>query len=244
MHCHLLPGVDDGAATEEIALEMARHLSAAGFRGIAASPHMGAGPGGDVTSARSSAARVDLAKALAREGTALDLFPNGEHHVTIELFERLGTSEVIPIGGESHWLLIEMPWGGLADPEEILFRLQTKGYRLLLAHPERNDFLSLDVLERLVDRGVRLQLELGSFIGRYSGAAQQRAEALVERGVAHVLASDLHYPENADRWLPAALQLITSRYGRAAVDRGGRENPRHILADAVPSDVLPMESIR
>src|SRR5690606_9135683 len=131
-------------------------------------------------------------------------------------FLRLERGEAVPIGGSGRWLLVELPWRAVPDVEGILFRLQAKGWRLLLAHPERYTYLELDVIERLVGRGVKLQLELGSFVEVYGERALAHGRALADRRLGHVLATDLHRSKDADRWLGAAMEAVQKRYGAAA----------------------------
>ena len=89
LHCHILPAVDDGASDMDAALAMARVLVATGFRTIAASPHLGEGPGGDVAPRVAQDARGKLQAALTLAGIPLEILANSEHHVTPELFSRI-----------------------------------------------------------------------------------------------------------------------------------------------------------
>ena len=140
----------------------------------------------------------------------------------------------MPVGGVGTWLLVELPWAGVADPEGVLFRIQTQGFRVLLAHPERYAYLEEAVVERLVERGVRLQLELGSFTGVYGRRAKSRARRFGDRGLAHVVASDLHRPE---RWLGRAVREFRGRYGETALQRAWNSTPRLLLGPNSPAEV-------
>jgi protein-tyrosine phosphatase len=239
LHCHILPAVDDGAVSLEAAVGMARVLVRCGYTAVAPSPHYGEGPGGDVTIERAVEARRALTERLAAEGVALDLLPNAEHHVTSDLLTRADAKRIVPIGGHGPWLLVELPWHKIPDPEGALFRLQAKGFRLLLAHPERYNYLELDVTERLVQRGVKLQLELGSFVEVYGDRALQRAKKLAERGLGHVLASDLHRPEDAEAWLASSLAAVDKRYGKPARLRACEQNPRAMVEGAALDAIVP-----
>jgi protein-tyrosine phosphatase len=239
LHCHLLPGIDDGARDLDEALEMARGLVAMGFHTVAASPHTGAGPGGDVPPALAAQKRAELVGALAAAKVPLTVPPNSEHMMGPLLLERLDRGEVLPLGEAGRWLFVELPWMGLADVEGALFRVQAKGWRVLLAHPERQDFLDLPCLERLVDRGVKLQLELGSAISQFGDDARRMADALVAAGCAHVLATDLHEPTGLAH-MARALVAARRRWGEEAVERGLVYNPAALLASASPDDVPAM----
>jgi protein-tyrosine phosphatase len=238
-HCHILPGVDDGSPDLESSLAMASTMLEQGFTHVAASPHIGDGPGGDVLPDANTKAREALQKALDAVNIPLVLLPNAEHLVSPLLFERLPAGATT-IGGTTHWLLVELPWDELARPEHILFHLQTKGYRLLLAHPERYSYLETDAVERLVERGVRMQVELGSFIDVYGARARGRARAMADRGLIHVLASDLHRPKQATEWLGTSLAAVRRELGEAAVRAALVDNPQSILNDATTEAIVPM----
>lgn len=237
LHCHLLPGVDDGVPALDEAVELARELVEAGFSIVAASPHVGMGPGGHVLPAVAAAKRDELRGRLEHEGIELELLPNAEHHVSPELFAMVSRGEVTPIGGTGPWLLTELPWEHLARVDEVLFRLQAKGYALLLAHPERHGYLSLDELERLHARGVRLQVELGSLVEVYGGRAKLRARELFAAGLASVVATDLHRARQAQDWLGGALAELERLVGAAGVEALLVDNPRRIL-DGSDADEL------
>ncbi len=246
LHCHILPGVDDGAKDMEAALAMGRALVEVGYTDIAASPHFGHGPGGHVSRILAAEKRNELSDRFAAEGIALKLHPNAEHHVGPSLFEAASAepTELTPIGGDGQWLLVELPWQPLSDPETVIFRLQSKGYRLLLAHPERYQYIEMDMVERLVERGVRMQLEIGSFVNVYGKRAHFRALGMVDKGLVHVLCTDLHRPEDAATWVKHGLRAIGDRYGKRAVAAGTERNPRAILDNASIEDITPMTLAR
>jgi protein-tyrosine phosphatase len=238
LHCHLLPGVDDGARDLAAALDMARALVAVGFSAVAASPHAGDGPGGDVAPDLASERRGALAAALRDAGIELALLPNAEHMMGPRLHERLARREVVPVGGRGgRWLFVELPWGGVPELERQVFALQAKGYYLLLAHPERYDYLDETVLAALVGRGVRLQVELGSVAGHFGPRARALAGRLVDAGLVHVLATDLHRPDDAEATLREALAAMRSRLGEPSLTRALLENPEAIVAGAPPDGV-------
>ncbi|MEO1483017.1 MAG: CpsB/CapC family capsule biosynthesis tyrosine phosphatase [Myxococcota bacterium] len=240
IHNHALPAVDDGARNIEEAMEIVRGLASCGFTAIASSPHHGGGSGGDVSQERADAARAELRERMALEELNLELLPNSEHCVTPELFERMADgTPVTPIGGASRWLLVELPWEGIPRIDEQLFRIQTKGYRIVLAHPERYQFMEPAAALSLVDRGIKLQLEIGSFVGVYGDRARKRAETLLES--AHVLASDVHRPEQCE-WVKESLKYLRREYGEALVDLGCEGNPRALVNDASGDAIRPLRT--
>ncbi len=240
LHCHILPGVDDGSSNLEESVEMAKVLEAEGFRAIAPSPHYGEGPGGDVPIEEASQVRASLAERLAAEGINLELLPNAEHHVSPGLFERIGGGQVMPIGGQSRWLLTELPWRSIPGPEQILFRVRSSGYNLLLAHPERYSYIDFKAIASLAAQGVKMQCELGSFVGVYGRRAEKLARKMADKGLVHVLASDLHRAKDAHAWLGDSIKKVRKRYGDQGVQQALEVNPRKLLDGAYPEDIDPI----
>ena len=239
LHCHILPSVDDGAVDLEMSLEMARQLKEAGFEVIAPSPHYGFGPGGHVTPSMADDAREVLRHGLDDAQIGLTLLPNAEHHVSPEMFGFFQNGEVVPVGGKSKWVLVELPWNPIPKPEDILFRLSVKGYKLILAHPERYKYVDRRMVERLVSRGVLMQIELGSYVGVYGSRAEERAWRYLERGWSHCVATDLHRP-HLDEFLPEAMRALKGKVGDAGVERGLRENPQLLIDDASADAIRPL----
>ena len=86
-----------------------------------------------------------------------------------------------------------------------------------------------------------MQLEIGSFVvDGYGKRAHDRAVALMERGLGHVLASDLHRPKQVHNWLAEALGVVRKRYGEGALQRGTHINPEAMVADASTDSIEPM----
>ena len=240
IHCHILPGVDDGAPDMEVSLEMAEILYRAGFRKIAASPHYGEGSAGDVPIELASRRRAELNEALQKEGIGIEILPNAEHHLRPSLFDRVDAGAVVPIGGQGRWLLVELPWSPIPRPEEVIFRIQMKGYRVILAHPERYKYIEPEMVERFVERGVLMQVELGSFADLYGRRARKRALRYADKGQCHVLATDLHHSKNAEKWIAKASKYVRKRYGEEGFHRMLKTNPELLTQNADHLDLISL----
>jgi protein-tyrosine phosphatase len=192
LHAHLLPGLDDGPADEAGAVELASEAAAAGVTVMAATPHLRA----DFPAVRVEEleARVaELRQRLDAAGIALEVVGGGEVDV---LWAQRASDEMLraaSYGGRGTDLLVETPYGPLTEMfEQLLFRIQVRGFRVLLAHPERNPSFQREParLERLVEGGVLVQLTAASVVG--SARARRLSQRLIEGGRAHVIAGDLH----------------------------------------------------
>ena len=212
LHCHLLPGVDDGAKSLDESLAMARALVAVGFSDVAPSPHAWPELAGV---AEVGERREGLARTLLAEGIALALHPNAENRLDEEFFGRLaqGREAARPLGA-GRYVLVEAPFESpLPSLLELLFRIQVKGLTPVIAHPERC-FEFQEHRERAgqaVAAGALLQLELGAPLGRYGPEARKACRRILDAGLYAIAASDLHGPIGAVRWLGEAIDLLDRR---------------------------------
>lgn len=192
LHCHVLPGIDDGPGSIEDSLALARAAQAAGTRTLVATPHVSwRYPNDSHTIAR----LVDqLSARLAQEGIELTLRTGGEIAMTRLL--DIDAGELSRLGfGEGPWLLVEPPFvPTISGLDTMLLGLQKRGHRILLAHPERCHAFHRDraMLESLVRAGVLTSLTAGSLVGRFGERVRRFALALMRDGLAHNVASDAH----------------------------------------------------
>lgn len=196
LHAHLLPGIDDGPVDEAGALALAAEAAAAGVGTMVATPHLRH----DFPHVRPEelAQRVAaLRTRLADAGVALEVVSGGEVDA---LWAQDASDEVlrsVSYGARGSDLLVETPYGELPLVfEELLFRIRVRGFRILLAHPERNPSFQREParLARLVEGGVLLQLTADSLTARPRSPTFRLAHALIADGQAHVIASDMHDP--------------------------------------------------
>jgi protein-tyrosine phosphatase len=209
LHSHILPGVDDGVATVEESLELARAAAADGVEAIAATPHVRDDyPTSADTMERGVAA---LRESLASHGMALTLLPGGE--LALDRLDILEADELRRFGlaGNESYLLVETPYNGWPlDVGERFFRLALAGITAVLAHPERNDAVQEDPgrLEPLVQAGALVQLTAASVDGRFGRRTARTAHVLLERGLAHLVASDAHAPSIRAVGISAAAEAL------------------------------------
>jgi len=196
LHSHVLPGVDDGAGTREGSIAILRAAAEDGITRIAATPHV---RDDYPTSPETMERGVDELNRAAREaGVPIEVLTGGE--LDIEYASRLDDATLarFGLGGNAAVLLLESPYYGwplaLCD---FVFRLDTRGFSVVLAHPERNPDVQADpeLLRPLVDAGVLVQLTAASVDGRLGSGARRTGRALLDAGLAHLIASDAHSPQ-------------------------------------------------
>lgn len=239
LHCHLLPGVDDGAPSLEHAVAHARRLAGEGVRDVAVTPHVNSIWALDV---RSIPSRVhELATALAAEGLGgVRLHAGGE--LAHERAADLGDEELALIAQgppSARWLLVEAPFAGIStDFVAALDDLRRRGFGALIAHPERAAGLAGDGMEglrALLASGALLQVNVCSLLGQHGLEVQEQAVRLLRGGLAHVLASDGH-PGTREHTLGLGFHLAL-RAGASSVQgwRLTQDNPRFLLRHGIPS---------
>jgi protein-tyrosine phosphatase len=214
LHCHILPALDDGPANLDFSVAMARTAVAANVQIVAATPHVRSDyPGVNATRI---AAEVELLNArLDEENVPLRVLAAGE--VAIPMLDALGDHELERLSlGSGGFVLLECPYGkSPVDVESAVAELENRGYRTLLAHPERCPLFQEDIerLAGIVDTGVRCSITAASLVGSFGERVERFSHELLRRGLVHDVASDshdhLHRPpglghafEYADRAVP------------------------------------------
>ncbi|MGQ9525918.1 MAG: tyrosine-protein phosphatase [Armatimonadota bacterium] len=235
-HNHILPGVDDGAATIEEALAMARRAVVDGIDTIAVSPHYEHGT--RTNPIEEIRQRVAALQAVLEENQIpLRLLPGAEVPVMPELLDMLADRTVPTIGDNGRWVLLEMPFDRFPLRfRDMVFRLQTAGYDPVLAHPERNVRIQSDiaVLDDLVPGDTPLQITSHSLTGGFGSSAKRCAEKLLISGRPVLLASDAHSARGRGPVLREAVTIASNLMG----DEGARQ-----LVDDLPRAILRGDAV-
>jgi protein-tyrosine phosphatase len=209
LHTHILPGLDDGARTLEKSVAMARTAVGDGIHALAATPHVRSDF--PTTASQMEAGAAELRSALVAEGVELDVLTGGE--IALDQLPALADAELTRFGlaGNPGYLLLEFPYYGWPlDLETRMFELRTKGFGIVLAHPERNAEVQAapERLERLVEHEALVQLTAASIDGRLGRRSRDTAFRLLELGLAHLLASDAHAPGVRAMGLASAAEAV------------------------------------
>jgi protein-tyrosine phosphatase len=192
LHCHILPGLDDGAAGLDDSLALAEACVREGIETVAATPHLS--PDYPTAPEAVAAGVAEVRAALGRAGIPLALVGGAE--ISFSSLAALDTEALrrLTLGG-ADTLLLESPYGaGGPYLEEAVFDLQVRGFRVLLAHPERSPPFQEhpERVAALVDRGALCCVNAGSMRGRFGKRALRTTIELFRRGVVHNVASDAH----------------------------------------------------
>ena len=243
LHCHMLPGIDDGAPTREIALEMARMAVADGIQVTACTPHIY--PGLYENTAPGIATAIAALRAdLEAEGIPLQLVMGADVHLDPALVAGLKEGRIPTLNG-SRYFLFEPPHH-VAPPrlEDELFRVMTAGYVPVLTHPERLSWIDshYPLFTELVKRGVWMQLTAASVTGKFGKSAAYWAHKFLDDGLVHIIASDAHHSRKRPPILSEAREWVAARYGREEAEAMVFTRPRGILDNQPPESLRALPS--
>lgn len=193
IHCHLLPGIDDGAKDWDESLAMARLAIEDGTTTIIATPHQlgnfGHNAGDDIRR------RVfALQQQLDQAGLPLKVLPGADVRIEPGLLDKLLSGDVLTLGDLRRHVLLELPHELYLPLESVIDELARRTMVGILSHPERNEGILRrpKVLAPLVDSGCLLQITAGSLCGTFGPACQQMSEWLLAEGLVHFVATDAH----------------------------------------------------
>lgn len=194
IHCHILPGVDDGSRDVSESLLMISAAMKAGITSIVCTPHC-RDPWYDYDrmweAFHKLRSRVEKIPGAPRMSMAFE--------VNYRKLMDLGIEHAKNLGYPTGEFLLELPTGTLPmDWERVVFQLQGMGYRVIIAHPERYHAVQkdLDVARDFVAAGCMLQLSGNCVLGGFRDPVRRTAKKLVEAGLVSCIASDAHRPED------------------------------------------------
>ena len=237
IHSHILPGLDDGSKSLDESVEMVRLAAEKGTTDIVATPH--ANPDYRFEP-RVVEERISQVQAAA--GDSPRIHYGCDFHLTMENIEDALLAPAKYSIDHHGYLLVE--FSDFLIPkttDEIFARMIQVGLRPIITHPERNQLLHhrLDLMETWAAMGVLIQVTALSFLGQFGKTAKRSADALMEHGLAHFVASDAHDTRWRTTDLSEARKYVEKRYGAEAAERVFVENPRAALA-GVPISAAPI----
>jgi protein-tyrosine phosphatase len=240
LHCHILPGVDDGAKDLETALAMARIAVEDGIEIIACTPHITPGVydnrGPDI-----SLGVASLQAALDDAGIPRQLTSGADTHLAPGLGQGLREGRVPSLGG-SRYFLLEPPHHVAPPRLDLAVQdLLDDGYVPIITHPERLSWITdhYDQMKALAGAGAWLQITAGSLTGRFGPRPRYWAERMVDEGLTHILASDAHNLRNRAPRLAEGRDAVATRLGAEEARRMVIDRPAGILANADPATLAP-----
>ncbi len=249
LHCHILPGLDDGPSSMKESVEMCRIAVEDGIRTIVATPHM--------LSGMFSVDRDDVLEGVQRVVAALreasiplEILPGADVHMDRSVPGCLDRGELITLADLGRHLLLELPQDIVPEGTgELIFQVQLKRVTPIITHPERNIAIQQKpaLLNDLVRAGCLVQITAGSLTGDFGSRVQGCAHRLLGAGMAHLVSTDAHNTGRRSPRLAEARKVVEAEAGPDEALRIFEERPARILDGAhveVPEPVSDQERPR
>jgi protein-tyrosine phosphatase len=244
LHSHILPGIDDGATSLEMSLEMARMFAADGVTTVACTPHILPGVFHN-TGPHIKELTAWLQQHLDHQGIPLRVVPGCDGHIVPDFVPQLQKGHLLPLG-ESRYVLVEPPHNK-APPKiaELFFNILTAGYVPILTHPERLAWIasSYHIIEELFEAGVWMQLTASSVAGDFGKTPKYWSDRMLDEGRVHILATDAHNVEHRPPNLSRGRNAAARRIGEEAAHHLVVTRPAGVLSNVSPA-ALPLPSGR
>lgn len=198
VHSHFIPGIDDGAKTIEDSVQLITAMHHLGYRKVITTPHIMA----DFFKNTPEIILSGLEKVravLKQNHIPIEIEAAAEYYVDYGFEQKLDEEKLLTFG--DNYLLFEISYmNAPSNLEHIIFKMQSLGYKPVMAHPERYNFwhMQFNRYEELVEKGVLLQLNINSLSGYYSMATKKIAEQLIEKNMISLLGSDCHHSGHID----------------------------------------------
>ena len=248
LHCHMLPGIDDGSKNLSQSLAMARLALDDGIRIAVMTPHHLNGVYNN-RSASILSALTAFREALIAEGIGLKILPGSELHLVPELPDELAAGHALTLANKGKAVLIELPVHTVPmGSEHLLEQILGQGLQPVIAHPERNSQLRQhpEILEEWIEMGCLGQITAQSCTGQFGPKIREASRLMISRGLIHVIASDAHrdrrrIPRISEgriqvaRWTnDTVAELLAVRYPMELID--GRTPDTTLLTNALPPE--------
>lgn len=230
IHCHILPGIDDGPVDIETSMRMARMADADGITHIVASPHHSYGERPSVTEIKD--ALQSFSGKMKEQGIGITVLQGADIRLTFELFSGLGNRDILTINN-SRYFLLELPDLMPPNVETFIFRARAGGYIPVITHPERNYSLlmSTEKLLSLRDSGALFQVTAMSITGEFGEQIQRYARMMLRKGYVDFVATDAHNTEYRVPVLSGAYREVSGLLGDAQARSIFFTNPEAVIKD-------------
>lgn len=232
IHNHLLYGIDDGSLSLEDSIDVLKDLEKCGYTDIILTPHY-------ITCSRYTSSKKDnlnllekLKKEVKKDKININLYLGNEIFMDDDIVELLKRG-IISSLNDTKYLLIELPMNGeYPNYQEVFSFIQSKGYKVILAHPER--YLSFqedfDLIYELSDMGLYFQCNLESIIGRYGSHAKKVITRMLKENMVSYLATDIHHKKSDYSTFSDAKKEILKYISEEEFDKLTKDNPKKLLS--------------
>ena len=233
IHCHIMPGVDDGSPDMATSLEMLRIAEKNGITHMVLTPHHKP-MHHNVSPEHNVLYRKRLQEEEEKAGIKVKLFSGNEIYYSDETFDELTEGRICSLAGSDYVLVEFHPTNPYKSIQNALYRVQSAGYTPILAHIERySDMVShISYAEDLIKMGCLIQVNASSIMGKYGMGIKSYTKKLLKEELVHFVASDAHDTRSRSPKLLDCRKYVESRFGEDYADRLFCVNPANVIRNA------------
>jgi protein-tyrosine phosphatase len=251
LHCHILPGLDDGAERLEESVEMARAAEEDGIEKIVATPHLFRDNLAYEDLSIIEEKKEELNQALKTNNINVEIFAGAEVNISHHLLEQIRENRSYLTLHQSSFMFVEFPPDHVfSGVKELFFELMSEGITPIIAHPERNSVFihHPGPLYELLQMGALAQANSGSFLGMYGSTVESAVLRLLQLNLIQFIGSDGHNSRSKAPRLSEAVKIAASLIGEERAKALVKENPQAVLDDQqipdFPEPINPEEKER
>ena len=233
LHCHLLPGIDDGSKNMDISLRLAREATENGVTHALLTPHH---MNGRYVNHKQDVIRrtKEFQGQIKAHGIPLTVFPGQEVRINGQLLEALDKDDILFADTAGKYMILEFPDDDVPNyTGQMIFDLQQRGIIPVIVHPERNTKIIAqpELLYQLLEKGCLSQITASSYVGTFSKKVENFSRQLIEAGQGYVFASDAHNLPGRKYEMRQAFEKLCQEFGGELVEQY-QNNARDIINGA------------
>lgn len=241
LHCHLLPGIDDGSKNMEISLRLAREATENGITHALLTPHH---MNGRYINHKQDVIKLTtkFQEKLKKHGIPLTVFPGQEVRINGQLIEALDENDILFADEGNRYLMLEFPDDDVPHyTNQMIFELQQRGIVPVIVHPERNTKIMAEpeLLYQLLERGCLSQITASSYVGTFGKKVENFSKKLVANGQGYLFASDAHDLPGRRYEMRQAFAKLSQEFNKDLAERYA-DNARAIIN----GENVPINTIR
>lgn len=240
LHCHLLPGVDDGSKNMEMSLRLAREAVANEVTHALLTPHH---MNGHYVNHKQDVIRrtVEFQEQLRQYNIPLTVFPGQEVRINGHLLDALDNDDILFADTGNRYLMLEFPDDDVPHyTGQMIFNLQRRGIIPVIVHPERNTKIMAEpnLIYQLLEKGCLSQITASSYVGTFGKKVENFSRQLIQAGQVYVFASDAHNLPGRKYEMHQAFEKLQHEFSQKLADRY-QQNARSIInGESIPINEL------
>lgn len=230
LHCHLLPGVDDGSKNMEISLRLAREATENGVTHALLTPHH---MNGRYVNHKKDVIKLtaEFQRQLRNHNIPLTVFPGQEVRINGQLIDALDKDDILFADEDNRYLMLEFPDDDVPYyTTQMIFELQQRGIIPVIVHPERNTKIMKhpELLYELLEKGCLSQITASSYVGTFGKKVEEFSRRLIANGQGYLFASDAHDLPGRKYEMRQAFDKLGQEFDQDLVERYA-DNARAII---------------